>query len=172
MVPFAYAAAPNARAATARVAQTRGAEFIAGGTDMLQLLEEGVRAPVELIDINGLPFGDIEIGPNGARIGALARMADVADDRRIQEQFPAVAEALSASAPPQVRNMATIGGNLLQRTRCVYFRDVATPCNKRQPGSGCPAQEGDNRINAVLGVSDHCLAAYPGDLAVALLALD
>lgn len=172
MVPFAYAAAPDAEAAIAHAARGRGAEFIAGGTDMLQLLQEGVREPAELIDINGLPLAGIEVDASGARIGALARMAQVADDPRIREQFPAVAQALLASASPQVRNMASIGGNLLQRTRCLYFRDVAVPCNKRAPGSGCPAQDGRNRMNAVLGGSSHCIAAYPGDLAVALVALD
>lgn len=172
MVPFAYAAASSVPAAITHATQTRGAEFIAGGTDMLQLLQEGVRAPAELIDINGLPLAEIEVGPNGARIGALARMAEVADNQRIQEHFPVVAQALLASASPQVRNMASIGGNLLQRTRCLYFRDVVTPCNKREPGSGCPAQNGANRLNAVLGGSPSCIAAYAGDLAVALVALD
>jgi xanthine dehydrogenase YagS FAD-binding subunit len=172
MIPFGYMAAPNLPTAISSVVGRRGAEFIAGGTDMLQLLQEGVRAPLALVDLNRLPLGDIEVGPNGARIGALARMAEVADDRRIQEEFPVVVEALLASASPQVRNMATIGGNLLQRTRCLYFRDIATPCNKREPGSGCPAQDGENRLNAILGVSPDCMAAYPGDLAVALVALD
>jgi len=172
MVPFAYATAADTQAAITRAAQSRHAEFIAGGTDMLQLLQERVRAPAELIDINGLPLAGIEVGPDGARIGALARMAEVADDRRMQEQFPVVVQALLASASPQVRNMASIGGNLLQRTRCLYFRDVATPCNKREPGSGCPAQDGANRMNAVLGGSPYCIATYPGDLAVALVALD
>src|SRR5262245_4751755 len=139
---------------------------------MLQLLQEGVRAPAELIDITRLPLAAIHVGGAGAHIGALARMADVADDPRIQAGFPAVAEALLASASAQVRNMATIGGNLLQRTRCLYFRDVATPCNKREPGSGCPAQDGQNRLNAILGGSQDCIATYPGDLAVALVALD
>ena len=172
MVPFAYAAARSAETAIARVAGVQGAEFIAGGTDMLQLLQERVREPSELIDITRLPLAEIAAGPEGARIGALARMADVADDPGIRQHFPAVAEALLASASPQVRNMATIGGNLLQRTRCLYFRDVATPCNRREPGSGCPAQEGENRLNAILGGSPQCIAVYPGDLAVALVALD
>ena len=172
MVPFAYAAAASAPAAIRHVAQRRDAEFIAGGTDMLQLLQDGVRSPSELIDINRLPMTAIEVGPNGARLGALARMADVADDPRIRAEFPMVAEALLASASPQVRNMASIGGNLLQRTRCLYFRDVATPCNRRAPGTGCPALDGENRLNAILGGSVHCIATYPGDLAVALVALD
>jgi xanthine dehydrogenase YagS FAD-binding subunit len=172
MVPFAYAAAASAPAAIRHVAQARGAEFIAGGTDMLQLLQEGVRSPSELIDINRLPLTAIEVGAQGARLGALVRMADVADDPRIRAEFPVVAEALLASASPQVRNMASIGGNLLQRTRCLYFRDVATPCNRREPGTGCPALDGENRLNAILGGSVHCIATYPGDLAVALVALD
>jgi len=172
MVPFAYAAAPSAEAAIAYVARHRGVEFIAGGTDMLQLLQEGVRAPTELIDINRLPLDGIEIDADGVRIGATARMSDVADHPRIRAEYPAVAEALLLSASPQVRNMASIGGNLLQRTRCVYFRDVVTPCNKRAPGSGCSALDGENRLHAILGVSPHCIATYPGDLAVALVALD
>ena len=172
MVPFAYAAASTVPAAITHVAKTPGAEFIAGGTDMLQLLQESVRSPAELVDINGLPLGGIDVGHDGVRIGALARMAAVADDARVRTHCPAVAEALLASASGQVRNMASIGGNLLQRTRCLYFRDVATPCNKRAPGSGCPAQDGENRMNAILGGSPHCIATYPGDLAVALVALD
>jgi xanthine dehydrogenase YagS FAD-binding subunit len=172
MVPFAYAAATTAAAATTRVAQAPGAEFIAGGTDMLQLLQERVRTPAELIDITRLPLAAIDVGPPGARIGALARMADVADDPAIREGFPVVAEALLASASAQVRNMATIGGNLLQRTRCLYFRDVATPCNRREAGTGCPAQDGENRMNAILGGSERCIATYPGDLAVALVAVE
>jgi xanthine dehydrogenase YagS FAD-binding subunit len=170
--PFAYAAASSVTAAVAHVARSRGAEFIAGGTDMLQLLRERVRAPAELIDINRLPLGDVEIDADRIRIGALCRMADVADDPRIREQCPAVADALLASASPQVRNMASIGGNLLQRTRCLYFRDATTACNKREPGSGCPARDGENRINAIFGGSPQCIAAYPGDLAVALVAVD
>ena len=172
MVPFAYATAPTPDAAIAHVARRRGAEYIAGGTDMLQLLQEGVRAPAELVDINRLPLDGIEVGTDGVRIGATARMSDVADHPRIRAEYPAVAEALLLSASPQVRNMASIGGNLLQRTRCGYFRDVVTPCNKRAPGSGCSALDGENRLHAILGVSPHCIATYAGDLAVALVALD
>ena len=169
MEPFAYAAAPSTDIAIAR-ASGRGAEFIAGGTDMLQLLQERVRAPAELVDINELPLRGIERRGDHIRIGALTRMADLADHPEISTHFPAVAGALLASASGQVRNMASIGGNLLQRTRCLYFRDVATPCNKRQPGSGCPAQDGHNRINAILGGSSHCIATHASDLAVALVA--
>jgi xanthine dehydrogenase YagS FAD-binding subunit len=169
MEPFAYAAAASADTAIARAAG-RGAEFIAGGTDMLQLLQERVRAPAELIDINELPLRGIERQGDHIRIGALTRMAELADHPEIRTHFPAVAEALLASASGQVRNMASIGGNLLQRTRCLYFRDVATPCNKRQPGSGCPAQDGHNRLNAILGGSSQCIATHASDLAVALVA--
>lgn len=172
MVPFAYAAAGAPEAAIARASRAEGIDYIAGGTDMLQLLQEGVRMPRELIDINRLSLRGIDETSDGLRIGALTHMAELADDARVKARFPLVSEALLASASPQVRNMATIGGNLLQRTRCLYFRDVATPCNKRIPGSGCPALDGQNRMNAVLGGSDHCIAAYPGDLAVALVALD
>jgi len=172
MQPLAYARASDVSSAVRHVAGARGAEFIAGGTDMLQLLQERVRTPAELIDINRLPLSGIDVGPEGLRIGALARMADVADDRRVRERCPVIAEALLASASAQVRNMASIGGNLLQRTRCLYFRDVVTPCNKREPGSGCSARDGKNRLNAILGGSEDCIATYPGDLAVALVAVD
>ena len=169
MEPFAYAAASDEAAAIARAAG-RGAEFIAGGTDMLQLLQERVRSPAELVDINALPLRGIERSGEGLRIGALTRMAELADAAEIRAHFPAVAQALLASASGQVRNMASIGGNLLQRTRCLYFRDVATPCNKRLPGSGCPAMDGHNRMNAILGGSERCIAAHASDLAVALVA--
>jgi xanthine dehydrogenase YagS FAD-binding subunit len=172
MVPFSYIAVATPYAAIRRTAEGQGAEYIAGGTDMLQLLQEGVRAPLELVDINGIAFDDVSIAIDGVRIGAMARLADVADDPTIRERFPVVASALYESASPQVRNMASIGGNLLQRTRCLYFRDPTTPCNKRVPGSGCSAMEGQNRINAILGGSPHCIAAYPGDLAVALVVVD
>jgi xanthine dehydrogenase YagS FAD-binding subunit len=172
MFPLAYSAAANLKSAIARATRLSRAEFIAGGTDMVQLLQDGVRAPEELIDLNGLPLSEIAVTSDGVRIGALARMAQVASDSRVRRRFPAVAQALMASASPQIRNMASIGGNLLQRTRCLYFRDTVTPCNKREPGSGCSALDGENRLNAVLGGSAQCIAAYPGDLAIALLALD
>ena len=172
MGQLAYAAAPDLRAAIAMRGRTHGAEFIAGGTDMLQLLEEHVRVPNALIDISRLPLAGIAENGGGLRIGALTRLADVANDARVQNRYTVVAEALLATASPQVRNMATVGGNLLQRTRCLYFRDATMPCNKRAPGSGCPAQEGMNRVNAILGGSADCIATYPGDLATALLAVD
>src|SRR3954468_3836183 len=149
------------------------AEYIAGGTDMVQLLQEYVRRPDRLVSLNGLLDNRIEVGPQGLRLGAAATMADVAADRNVVEQFPVVAEALLDSASPQVRNQATMGGNLLQRTRCPYFRDVGyAACNKRAPGSGCSAIGGENRWNAVLGTTENCIAANPSDLAVALVALD
>jgi len=153
--------------------QQADAKFIAGGTDLLQLMKDHVERPKHLVDLEGLPLDTFSIDADGARIGALVRMSDLADDPTLRRQYPVVTEALLASASPQVRNMATIGGNLLQRTRCGYFRDVGFPaCNKRQPGSGCGAILGLNRLHAVLGGSDFCVATHASDLAVALAALD
>jgi xanthine dehydrogenase YagS FAD-binding subunit len=149
------------------------AEYIAGGTDMVQLLQEYVRRPERLVSLVGLLDNRIEAGPRGLTIGAGATMAEVAAHPAVIEQFPVIVEALLNSASPQVRNQATIGGNLLQRTRCPYFRDVGyAACNKREPGSGCSAIGGENRWHAVLGTSENCIAANPSDLAVALVALD
>ena len=149
------------------------AEYIAGGTDMVQLLQEYVRRPERLVSLAGLLYNRIEVGPQGLRLGAFATMADVAANPAVIEQFPLIAQALLNSASPQVRNQATMGGNLLQRTRWPYFRDVAyASCNKRTPGSGCAAIGGENRWHAVLGTSDNCIAAHASDLAVALVALD
>src|SRR5919109_2628883 len=149
------------------------AEYIAGGTDMVQLLQEYVRRPERLVSLAGLLDSRIEVGPQGLRIGAGATMADVAAHRGVVEQFPVISEALLNSASPQVRNQATMGGNLLQRTRCPYFRDVGyVACNKRAPGSGCAAIGGENRWHAVLGTSEHCIATNASDLVVAWVALD
>src|SRR5215212_5470221 len=148
-------------------------EYIAGGTDMVQLLQEDVRRPERLVSLAGLLDGRVDAGPQGLRLGAAATMAEVAAHPAVVERFPVIAEALLNSASPQVRNQATIGGNLLQRTRCPYFRDVGyDACNKRAPGSGCAAIGGENRWHAVLGTSDACIAANPSDLAVALVGLD
>ena len=148
-------------------------EYIAGGTDMVQLLQEYVRRPDRLVSLAGLLDNRIEVGPQGLRVGAAATMAEVAAHSGVVQQFPVIAEALLNSASPQVRNQATMGGNLLQRTRCPYFRDVGySACNKRVPGSGCAALEGENRWHAVLGTSGNCIAAHASDLAVALVALD
>ena len=153
--------------------QRRPAEYIAGGTDMVQLLQEYVRRPDRLVSLAGLLDNRIEVGPQGLRLGAAATMADVAAHPAVVEQFPVISEALLNSASPQVRNQATMGGNLLQRTRCPYFRDVGyAACNKRAPGSGCAAIGGENRWHAVLGTSENCIAANASDLAVALVALD
>jgi xanthine dehydrogenase YagS FAD-binding subunit len=149
------------------------AEYIAGGTDMVQLLQEDVRRPERLVSLAGLLDNRIGTGPQGLRIGAAATMAEVAAHPAVVEQFPVIAEALLNSASPQVRNQATMGGNLLQRTRCPYFRDVGyAACNKRAPGSGCAAIGGENRWHAVLGTSENCIAANASDVAVALVALD
>src|ERR687883_700961 len=149
------------------------AEYIAGGTVMVQLLQEYVRRPERLVSLAGLLDHRIDVGPQGLRLGAAATMAEVAAHPAVIEQFPVIAEALLNSASPQVRNQATMGGNLLQRTRCPYFRDVGySACNKRAPGSGCAAIGGENRWHAVLGTSEHCIAAHASDLAVALVALD
>jgi xanthine dehydrogenase YagS FAD-binding subunit len=149
------------------------AEYIAGGTDMVQLLQENVRKPDQLVSLAGMLDKRIDVSPQGLRLGAAATMAEVAAHPVVVAQFPLIAEALLASASPQVRNMATMGGNLLQRTRCPYFRDTGySACNKRVPGSGCSAMTGENRWHAVLGGSESCIATHASDLAVALVAMD
>jgi xanthine dehydrogenase YagS FAD-binding subunit len=177
MHPFTLERPRNLDAALALRAQAgrndAPAEYIAGGTDMVQLLQEYVRRPARLVSLAGLLDDRIEVGPQSLRLGAAATMADVAAHPAVIEQFPVISEALLASASPQVRNQATMGGNLLQRARCPYFRDVGyAACNKRTPGSGCAAIGGENRWHAVLGTTDNCIAAHASDLAVALVALD
>ena len=180
MVPFAYVRAPSVAAAAASLARHRsdgahepGADFFAGGTDMVQLMGEHLRNPDRVIDISALPALDrIDLRADSLRLGTLARMSDAAAHAAVQAECPVVSEALLASASAQVRNLATLGGNLLQRTRCSYFRDPGAPCEKREPGTGCPAIKGQNRFHAVLGGSGHCIATYAGDLANALLVLD
>jgi xanthine dehydrogenase YagS FAD-binding subunit len=150
-----------------------GAKFVAGGTTLIDLMKLEVERPKLLIDINGLPLDRIEEdGAGGLKIGAMVRNSDLAHDEKVQRWYPVLSEALLSGASPQLRNMATTGGNLLQRTRCYYFRDTNYACNKRVPGSGCPAIEGYNRIHAVLGTSQHCIATHPSDMAVAMMALD
>ncbi|NYF89237.1 xanthine dehydrogenase family protein subunit M [Tunturiibacter empetritectus] len=152
-----------------------GAEvrFIAGGTNLIDYMKLNVERPTRLVDINGLPLDRIEKTADGAlKIGALARNADVAQDATVKEQYAVLSQALLAGASPQLRNMATTGGNLLQKTRCVYYRDTATGCNKREPGSGCSAIGGYNRMLAILGTSEHCIATNPSDQNVALMVLD
>jgi len=147
--------------------------FIAGGTNLLDLMKENIDRPEHLIDITGLPLKDIEETPSGGLlIGALVSNADLAWHPMIEARYPLLSQAILAGASPQLRNMASTGGNLLQRTRCYYFYDSAMPCNKREPGSGCPAKTGLNRTHAILGASDDCVATHPSDMCVALAALD
>jgi xanthine dehydrogenase YagS FAD-binding subunit len=149
------------------------AKYIAGGTNLVDLMKCDVERPSHIVDINSVPLATVEHVQGGVRIGALVRMSDLAAHPLIVNNFPAISQALLLSASPQIRNMASIGGNLMQRTRCPYFRELTwTPCNKRNPGSGCSAIEGENRLHAVLGTSDACIATHPSDLAVAVAALD
>jgi xanthine dehydrogenase YagS FAD-binding subunit len=169
---FKYARATAEADAVALASAGPSTAYIAGGTELLNLMRDGLLAPDLLVDVNAVPADGIVWGRDAVRIGALSSMTAVAGDARIRTRLPVLSEALSASASAQVRNMASIGGNLMQRTRCWYFRDAATPCNTRVPGSGCPAIEGENRWHAILGGSEHCIKVHPSDLAVALTALD
>lgn len=153
-------------------AQAHGTKYIAGGSDLMQLMKDNVEAPDQLVDLEKLQLTGIRTDSGGLRLEAMARMSDVAAHPAVQQHWPVISAALLASASPQVRNMGTIGGNLLQRTRCSYFRDTGFACNKREPGSGCPAIKGASRMLSVLGGSDHCIATHASDLAVALMALD
>ncbi|MDT7564215.1 MAG: xanthine dehydrogenase YagS FAD-binding subunit [Pseudonocardiales bacterium] len=170
MFPFTFTKAADEHAALADGAN--GGRYIAGGTTLIDLMRETVERPPTVIDINALPYRDIDLNPQRLRFGALVRMTDLATDPRVRTQFPVISEALELSASAQLRNMATIGGNIMQRPRCLYFRDVTAACNRREPGSGCPAIGGENRTHAVLGTSAECVATHPSDLAVALVALD
>src|SRR5882762_2620216 len=172
METFAYCRPDNAREALEIAAQAPRAAFVAGGTDFLQLWREAATAPDLVIDISRLPFKAIEKRGCGVAIGALARMSDVADDPVIKREYPAISQALLASASPQIRNVATVGGNLLQRPRCFYFRNTELPCNKRRGGSGCSAISGESRLHAIFGTSDRCVATNASDLAVALVAVN
>lgn len=172
MKNFEYVRAKDPADAVRLVAERPGAAFVSGGTDLLNLMRDGAQTHDRLVDVNGMGLDRITIGARNVRLGGWSRMADVAAHRFVRHRFPVVAEALLASASPQIRNMASIGGNLVQRTRCGYFRDAASPCNKRVPGSGCPALGGENRWHAVFGGSDHCIAVSAGDLGVSLLAVD
>jgi xanthine dehydrogenase YagS FAD-binding subunit len=175
MHPFALSRADDPAQAIAAHARDAGLAFIAGGTDLLGLMKDRAALPARLLDINGLPnMAWIEALPDGGlRIGALARMSDAAADMELRRRFPVIAEALLFSASGQLRNMASIGGNIMQRTRCAYFRDEDDlPCNKRRPGSGCSAHHGLNRNHAIFGWSDDCVATNPSDVAIAFAALD
>jgi xanthine dehydrogenase YagS FAD-binding subunit len=159
--------------ALAVLAGTPGARYLGGGTNLVDLMKLGVETPGLLVDVTALPYGVIEDGPGGGlRVGAGVRNSDLAANLAVRRRYPVLAQAVLAGASTQLRNMATVGGNLLQRTRCSYFQDVTKPCNKRVPGSGCPAREGEHHNLAILGASQHCIAIHPSDMAVALAALD
>jgi xanthine dehydrogenase YagS FAD-binding subunit len=173
MNPFRYERASDAANAVALMGQAPNGVFLAGGTNLVDHLKLGVRQPDLLVDITHLPYDRIELLPDGGvRIGAMVRNSDLAADRTIRLRYPMLAQALLAGASGQLRNLATTGGNLLQRTRCVYFQDVSKPCNKRVPGSGCSARDGYHRTLAILGASEACIATHPSDMAVAMIALD
>ncbi|MEX3686770.1 xanthine dehydrogenase family protein subunit M [Paraburkholderia sp. BR14263] len=170
---FSYARAKSVDDAVRLHYATPGAEFLAGGTNLVDLMREDVMRPAAIIDITRLPLRDIEATQDGGlRIGALATNSALAWDARVIERYPLLAQALLAGASAQIRNAATVGGNLLQRTRCLYFYDPATCCNKRAPGTGCAALDGVNRMHAIFGASEHCIATHPSDMCVALEALD
>jgi xanthine dehydrogenase YagS FAD-binding subunit len=173
MINFQYARANDVSDAVRQLAADPGAKFIAGGTNLLDLMKEDVERPTRLIDISRLPLKTVEeTADGGLRIGALVPNSDLAYHPLIAKRYPLLASAILAGASAQLRNMASTGGNLLQRTRCFYFYDTATPCNKREPGSGCSAIGGVNRINAILGTSEACIATHPSDMCVALAALE
>jgi xanthine dehydrogenase YagS FAD-binding subunit len=173
MNPFRYERASDASTAVAMLAQAPKGAFLGGGTNLVDHLKLGVAQPDLLVDVARLPFDRIELLPDGGvRIGAMVRNSELAADRTIRTRYPILSQALLSGASGQLRNLATTGGNLLQRTRCVYFQDVSKPCNKREPGSGCPAREGYHRNLAILGASEACIATHPSDMAVALVALD
>ncbi|MBE8476101.1 FAD binding domain-containing protein [Streptomyces justiciae] len=171
MYPFTYTRVSGTREALA--AGREGGRYIAGGTTLVDLMRESVERPGALVDISALPLHEVTVTEDGVlRIGALVRMADAAAHPDVRTAYPVISQALELSASAQLRNMATIGGNIMQRTRCTYFRDVTAPCNKREPGTGCAAREGVNRAHAILGTSDACVATHPSDVAVAFAALE
>jgi xanthine dehydrogenase YagS FAD-binding subunit len=173
MINFQYARAVDVADAVRQIAADPGAKFIAGGTNLVDLMKEDVEQPTRLIDITRLPLKDVvETADGGLRIGALVPNTDLAYHPLVERRYPILSSAILSGASQQLRNMASTGGNLLQRTRCYYFYDTATPCNKRAPGSGCSAVDGLNRMHAILGASDACIATHPSDMCVALAVLD
>jgi xanthine dehydrogenase YagS FAD-binding subunit len=173
MIDFDYVKARDVSEALSQMAQNPAAKFIAGGTNLIDLMKENVTRPTRLIDITGLPLAEIEeTDEGGLLMGALVPNSDLAYDERITKRYPLLSSSILAGASAQLRNMASTGGNLLQRTRCLYFYDTTTPCNKREPGSGCSARDGFNRMNAILGWSEACIAVHPSDMCVALAALE
>jgi xanthine dehydrogenase YagS FAD-binding subunit len=171
MTPFTYSRATNSAAAIRGAAQA-GAKYLGGGTNLVDLMREGVERPSALVDVTSLDRGISERADGGLRIGAATSNTALAADRRVRTRYPMLTRAIVAGASAQIRNMATVGGNLLQRTRCLYFYDDAARCNKREPGAGCDALDGFNRMHAILGASDACVATHPSDMCVALAALD
>ena len=173
MIEFQYARATDVADAVRQIAGNPGAKLVAGGTNLIDLMKMEVERPAKLIDITRLPLKQVEDTPGGGlRIGALVRNSDLAYHAPIEQRYPVLASAIKSGASQQLRNMATTGGNLLQRTRCAYFYDTTTPCNKRAPGSGCSAIGGHNRMHAILGTSDACIAVHPSDMCVALAILE
>ncbi|MFJ5534988.1 FAD binding domain-containing protein [Streptomyces sp. NPDC093261] len=173
MREFGYQRVSDIAGAVALLGADPDARFLAGGTNLVDLMKTGIERPTRLVDVRELPLDRIESTPEGGlRIGATVTNSDLAGHPEVRRRYPALAQAVLAGASGQLRNMATVGGNLLQRTRCGYFTDVTRPCNKRLPGSGCPAVEGEHRNHAILGASDHCVAVHPSDMGVALTAFD
>ena len=171
MLPFTYRVAESVEAAV-ELGRAEGAAFLAAGTEMVAWLKDGIASPSILVDISRLPLDRITAGPDEIRLGSLARLSDIAEHAEIRRSLPGLVEAIESAASPQLRSMGTIGGNLLQRTRCPYFRsETAVPCNKRMVGSGCSARSGDHRAGAILGASEACVATHPSDPAVMLVAL-
>jgi xanthine dehydrogenase YagS FAD-binding subunit len=172
MINFDYVKASSVKGAVDALNRDAASQFIAGGTNLVDLMKRGIAAPQKLIDITDVPLKNIEQDNGFIRIGALALNSAVAENDLIIKKLPLLSQALKAGASPQLRNMATVGGNMMQRTRCPYFYDTTFPCNKRQPGSGCSALKGYNRMHAILGASESCIAVHPSDMCIALVALD
>lgn len=172
MINFEYIRTSSVKAAVDALVKNPTGGFIAGGTNLIDLMKRGVTAPTRLIDINNLPLKQIDLTSAGLNIGALAINSDVAENELVKKNFPLLSMAFAAGASAQLRNMATVGGNMMQRTRCTYFFDTAMPCNKREPGTGCGALQGYNRMHAIFGASDKCIAVHPSDMCIALAALN
>lgn len=172
MINFDYSKAATVATAINAVSKDATAKFIAGGTNLVDLMKRGIETPEKLVDITGLPLKSIVQSGSVIRIGALALNSEVAENELVKKHLPLLSQALKAGASQQIRNMATVGGNMLQRTRCGYFYDTAMPCNKREPGTGCGALQGYNRMHAIFGASETCIAVHPSDMCVALAALD
>jgi len=172
MRPFKFSSANDARSAVQTISANKDAKFLAGGTNILDLMKEDVERPTALVDVSRLNLTQIKSANGGLSLGALAKNTDTANHPLVRQNYPLLSQAILAGASQQIRNMATNGGNLMQRTRCQYFYDVAMPCNKREPGTGCGALEGINRMHAVFGWSNDCVAVHPSDMCIALVALD